>query len=72
MRTRELMQSEAAKSEVRANLAGREVNYITISRQPGSGGDEIAKILADLLKWQLYDKEVLNYMSQNMQVQQGR
>jgi len=56
-------------SEIHAHLAGgAEVNYITISRELGSGGVEIARMLSDLMKWQLYDKEILDYMADNMKV----
>ncbi len=45
-----------------------EIDYITISREPASGGEEVAAILADLLTWQVYDKEILDYMAENMNV----
>jgi cytidylate kinase len=45
-----------------------EIDYITISREPASGGEEVASILADLLTWQVYDKNILDYMADNMNV----
>jgi cytidylate kinase len=45
-----------------------EIDYITISRQCASGGNEIAQILADLLDWQVYDKSILDHMSEDMNV----
>lgn len=45
-----------------------DIDYITISREMGSGGEEIAQILSELMGWQRFDKEILNYMSENMDV----
>jgi cytidylate kinase len=57
------------KQEKQERLAsGAEIDYITISRELGSGGEEIARTLSDLMKWQLYDREILNYMSQDLNV----
>jgi len=61
-----------AQQGARARLtSGADIDYITISREIGSGGEEIAQILADLMRWQLYDKGILDYMSENMQVHKG-
>ena len=68
MRRWELSQSEKAKTEQMARLAGREIHYITISREMGSGSLIISRALSELMGWQLYDKEVLNYMAENMNV----
>ena len=70
MRQWELERQEQSLSEARARLAdtGEAIDYITISRQQGSGGKEIARILGELLNWQVYDKEILNYMAENMHV----
>ena len=57
------------KSEMQAQLASdARIDYITISRELGSGGEEVARILSDLMKWQLFDKEILDYMAKNMNV----
>ena len=48
--------------------SGSEIDYITISREIGSGGEEIARRLAELMDWQVYDRNILNYMSENMNV----
>jgi len=48
--------------------SGAEIDYITISRELGSGGEEIARMISDLMKWQLYDHEILDYMAENMDV----
>jgi len=45
-----------------------EIDYITLSREPASGGEDVAAILADLLAWQVYDKVILDYMAENMNV----
>ncbi len=44
------------------------IDYVSLSRQYGSGGRAIADELAGLMGWQVYDKTILNYMSENMQV----
>ncbi len=36
------------------------MGYITISRQPGSLGNEIAGRVAELLDWQLFDRELVH------------
>jgi len=36
------------------------MNVITISREYGAGGGEVARRLADLLKWELLDRELLH------------
>jgi cytidylate kinase len=65
----ELSHSAEEKSEEQAHLAGEtEIRYITISQQLGSGGEQIAQILSELLKWQIYDHEILDYMAENMDV----
>ena len=69
MRRWELQQGEDELSEKRAAHADREVGYITISRQVGSGGDEVARLLTEMMRWELYDKDILNFMSENMNVQ---
>lgn len=56
---------EAVSAQLRGGVA---VDYITISRELGSGGEEVAKELSELMKWKLYDKDILNYMSENLQV----
>ncbi len=37
--------------------------YVTISRFVGTGGDEIAKRVADKLGWQVFDREIVEYIS---------
>ncbi len=60
---------EIAKENEPIHLSdGREIDYITISRELGSGGEEIGQILADLMKWQLYDKDILDYLAEDMNV----
>jgi cytidylate kinase len=45
--------------------------FITISRDLGSLGDEIAQELAGHLGWRVFDKEILDYISQNSHVRQS-
>jgi len=71
MRQWELGRSAQVNKEREAHLAagkGEVIDYITISRERGSGGEQIAKILADLLKWQWYDREILDRMAEDMKV----
>jgi hypothetical protein len=71
MRQWEMAQNEQVKRETQTRLVGTEgvkIDYIAISRELGSGGAEIAQALAGLLKWQVYDKEILDYMAENMDV----
>ncbi len=45
--------------------------FITISRDKGSLGDEISRGLAQRLGWQVYDREILDYIAKNSHVRQG-
>jgi cytidylate kinase len=42
--------------------------FITISREVGTLGDEIAQELSEKLGWQLYDKELVNQVANNSHV----
>jgi hypothetical protein len=42
--------------------------YITISREMGSQGEQVASQLARCLNWSKYDREILTYMSENEDV----
>ena len=59
---------QAKKEEPVPASSDAKIDYITISRELGSGGEEIAHTLSDLMKWQMYDKEILNYMAEKMDV----
>jgi cytidylate kinase len=48
---------EAARREL-AHL--KEGPWITLSRQPGSGGTDLARILGTKLGWQVFDREILS------------
>ncbi len=37
--------------------------YITISREAGSNGNEIAEKIAEILKWQVFDKQIVDYIA---------
>jgi cytidylate kinase len=59
------------RADYQARLAGKggaEIDYIAISRQVGSGGVEVGRRLAEMLHWQFYDKEILDYMAQDMKI----
>ena len=53
---------ETARREL-AHL--KEGPWITLSRQPGSGGSELAGILAGKLGWQVFDKEILSAIARH-------
>ena len=44
--------------------------FLTISRDEGTLGDEIAKSLSEHLGWRLYDKEIVNYIANNNHVRE--
>ena len=74
MRQWEMSRSERVKKEQQTHLAPggqQHIDYITLSRELGSGGVQIAKILSEKLEWQMYDKEILDYMADDMQVQKN-
>ena len=71
MRQWELTRSEETRRQSRAHLAESGdvvIDYIALSRSLGSGGTRIAQMLSDLLEWQLFDKEILDYMAHNLDV----
>ncbi len=47
------------------------IKYISISRDIGSGGAEIGQTLSKLTEWQIYDKEILDYMAEDMNVRKN-
>lgn len=49
-------------------MDGATVDYITVGRQIGSGGEEIAEMLAKWMHWECYDKKILDYMAKDMAV----
>jgi len=65
----ERAQAASGKKGWRAHLAdGAAIDYITISRELGSGGEEIGRLLAEMTGWQCYDRDILNCMAENMNV----
>lgn len=44
--------------------------YISISREAGSGGVEVAQRLADRLGWQIYDREIVEAIAQRAHVRE--
>lgn len=51
--------------------AKREYPCITISREIGSRGAQLAMQLAERLGWQLFDKEIVDYIANNAKVRTG-
>jgi cytidylate kinase len=45
--------------------------FVTVSRDTGTGGDEIARMLAARLNWHVFDKEILDYVARNSHVRQN-
>jgi len=45
-------------------------SFLTISRDEGTLGDEIAQALAQRLNWSVYDKEIVNYIANNSHVRE--
>lgn len=53
------------------DLARRGLRYrpvVTVSRQAGSGGERIARLVADKLGFPLFDKEILTYIARRAKV----
>ncbi len=44
--------------------------FLTVSRDEGTLGDDIAKALAQRQGWRLYDKEIVNYIANNYRVRE--
>ncbi len=44
--------------------------YVTLSRFIGTAGDEIARQVADRLGWQLFDREIVEYIASESRVRQ--
>ena len=47
---------------------GARINYITLSRQLGAGGEEVADELAKQMGWSVFDKRIVNFMAENFGV----
>lgn len=64
----EVMNREALEEQIqrRVNQRGDYQPYITISRDPGSGGRPIAELVAKKLKFKLYDKELVYKVSEKI------
>lgn len=61
-------QRDAADQRRQASRTGGP--YISISREAGSGGIEVAQRLADLLGWQIYDREIVEAIAQRAQIRE--
>ena len=44
--------------------------FVTISRDEGTLGDEIAQMLSERLSWRLYDREIVNVIANNSHVRE--
>jgi len=73
-----LVKSQVAIWEIKQKIQTRRLSVssnstlnksvITISRTHGAGGDNIAKEIANLLNWQIYDKELVEYIAQTCHI----
>ena len=68
MRNLELARNQRAEAGTAAPL--RVFEYVAISRQKSSGGSALAHELGRRTGWQVFDREILNYMAHNDAVQQ--
>lgn len=59
-----IQQWQRSRGAARQEAPGRP-SVITISRQPGSRGNEIAAKLADAFGYNLFDREIIHQMSEN-------
>jgi hypothetical protein len=68
-----LLSNVLKKAASEVPIAGQENRYcfLTISRDRGSLGDSIAQELADNLGWHLFDREIVNYISENSHVREN-
>lgn len=59
---------ESIQEEIERRLAEEKefIPYITFSREPGSGGKPIASLVAKKLGFKLYDKQLVNKVSEKM------
>jgi cytidylate kinase len=60
---------QRSRSQGSAQLAKQPGPYLTVSRQHGSGGAELAHGLAQQLRWELYDRTLLEKMAERARVE---
>jgi cytidylate kinase len=67
-----LLRNARCRSEEQGISEGLDTHYsfVTISRDIGSLGDEIARLLAVRLGWHVFDKEIVNHISANSHVRE--
>jgi cytidylate kinase len=58
------IQDRAARQWRIDRPGGPAVRYVTISRQAGAGGAEIARLVGDRLGWKVFDKNLLDQVAQ--------
>ena len=64
---RRKLEEETGSSQAESPWAG---SFITISRTHGAGGDEIAAEIGRILDWQVYDRELVEYIAETANVRQ--
>ncbi len=57
--------------DIRSDSPSLRYRFLTISRDKGSLGDQISQELGKRLGWQVFDREILDYIAQNSHVRQG-
>ena len=76
-----LVKSQVAIWEVKQQIKQHSLSHpqegffkdavITISRTHGAGGDEVAREISNILNWQIYDRELVEYIARSGQVRQN-
>jgi cytidylate kinase len=62
---------DRAGREAAAAPSHLKYRFITVSRDTGTGGDEIARMLAARLTWHVFDKEIVDSIAENSHVRQS-
>jgi cytidylate kinase len=71
VRFRELM-SRAAEAERRDASKPQTIGpYLTVSRQAGSGGAEVARRVGERLGWAVYDRELVDALARKLELAPG-
>jgi len=61
----EQIRKRAERGQTVEHVSDRLGPYVTVSREEGAGGSEIARIVAETLEWDLLDRELLNFMAEH-------
>lgn len=70
MRLWNALHSAVRKARSAAENEKARYRFLTVSRDDGSLGDEIASELGHRLGWHVYDKEIVNFIAENQHVRE--